>query len=39
MTATIKPAFVEKQYLGREWIPVTIRLVLAMFFFNQKTRP
>jgi hypothetical protein len=33
MTATIKPAFVEKQYLGREWIPVTIRLVLAMLCF------
>ena len=32
MTAT-KPAFIEKQYLGREWIPVTIRLVLAMLCF------
>jgi len=28
-----KPAFVEKQYLGREFIPITIRLVLAMFCF------
>jgi len=28
-----KPVFVEKQYLGREWIPITIRLVLAMFCF------
>ncbi|WP_342647108.1 hypothetical protein [Mucilaginibacter sp. CSA2-8R] len=27
------PAFIEKQYLGREWIPVTIRLVLAMVCF------
>ena len=26
-------AFVEKQYLGREFIPITIRLVLAMFCF------
>ena len=25
--------FTEKQYLGREWIPITIRLVLAMFCF------
>ncbi|TWR30423.1 hypothetical protein FPZ43_05640 [Mucilaginibacter pallidiroseus] len=25
--------FCEKQYLGREWIPITIRLVLAMFCF------
>lgn len=25
--------FIEKQYLGREWIPITIRLVLAMFCF------
>ncbi|MBS7564453.1 hypothetical protein KHS38_08540 [Mucilaginibacter sp. Bleaf8] len=32
MTAT-KPVFTEKQYLGREWIPVTIRLVLAMICF------
>ncbi|CAM3921052.1 hypothetical protein MUGA111182_17405 [Mucilaginibacter galii] len=32
MTAT-KPVFIEKQYLGREWIPVTIRLVLAMLCF------
>jgi hypothetical protein len=28
-----KPVFVEKQYLGREFIPITIRLVLAMFCF------
>lgn len=28
-----KTVFVEKQYLGREWIPITIRLVLAMFCF------
>jgi len=28
-----KPAFLEKQYLGREWVPITIRLVLAMFCF------
>ncbi|UEG53897.1 hypothetical protein LLH06_02775 [Mucilaginibacter daejeonensis] len=28
-----KPVFLEKQYLGREWIPVTIRLVLAMLCF------
>jgi len=28
-----KPTFVEKQYLGREFIPITIRLVLAMFCF------
>lgn len=28
-----KPAFTEKQYLGREWIPITIRLMLAMFCF------
>jgi len=28
-----KPAFTEKQYLGREFIPLTIRLVLAMFCF------
>jgi hypothetical protein len=28
-----KPVFIEKQYLGREWIPITIRLVLAMFCF------
>ncbi len=27
------PVFIEKQYLGREWIPVTIRLVLAMVCF------
>ncbi|WP_345949367.1 MULTISPECIES: hypothetical protein [unclassified Mucilaginibacter] len=32
MTAT-KPVFTEKQYLGREWIPVTIRLALAMVCF------
>jgi heme/copper-type cytochrome/quinol oxidase subunit 4 len=30
---TDKPAFIEKQYLGREFIPITIRLVLAMFCF------
>jgi|SRR3569833_1247929 len=29
-----KPIFSEKQYLGREWVPVTIRLVLAMFCFS-----
>ena len=28
-----KPVFIEKQYLGREWIPITIRLVLAAFCF------
>ena len=28
-----KPAFIEKQYLGREFIPITIRLVMAMFCF------
>jgi hypothetical protein len=28
-----KPAFIEKQYLGREFISMTIRLVLAMFCF------
>jgi hypothetical protein len=28
-----KAVFVEKQYLGREFIPITIRLVLAMFCF------
>jgi len=28
-----KAVFVEKQYLGREWIPITIRLVLALFCF------
>src|ERR1700749_1051000 len=32
-----KPAFIEKQYLGREWIPVTIRLVLAIFCFAAYT--
>lgn len=32
-----KPVFVEKQYLGREWIPVTIRLVLAVFCFAAYT--
>lgn len=43
MTAT-KPVFIEKQYLGREWIPVSIRLVLAMlcfavfFFTDEKER-
>lgn len=30
---TTKAIFVEKQYLGREWIPITIRLVLAVFCF------
>jgi hypothetical protein len=28
-----KPVFTEKQYLGREFIPITIRLVMAMFCF------
>lgn len=28
-----KTVFTEKQYLGREFIPITIRLVLAMFCF------
>jgi hypothetical protein len=28
-----KAVFLEKQYLGREWIPITIRLVLAIFCF------
>jgi hypothetical protein len=28
-----KPDFTEKQYLGREFIPITIRLVMAMFCF------
>ncbi len=28
-----KPVYIEKQYLGREFIPITIRLVLAMFCF------
>src|ERR1700710_2135425 len=32
-----KPIFTEKQYLGREWIPVTIRLVLAVFCFAAYT--
>ncbi len=32
MTAE-KPIYIEKQYLGREWVPVTIRLVLAMSCF------
>ncbi len=32
-----KPVFVEKQYLGREFIPITIRLVLAMFCFAAYT--
>ncbi len=27
------PVFIEKQYLGREFIPITIRLVMAMFCF------
>lgn len=30
---TDNSVFTEKQYLGREWIPITIRLVLAMFCF------
>ena len=28
-----KPVYIEKQYIGREFIPMTIRLVLAMFCF------
>ncbi|WP_448702490.1 hypothetical protein ACFGVR_09070 [Mucilaginibacter sp. AW1-3] len=28
-----KPTFMEKQYLGREWIPISIRLVMAIFCF------
>ena len=28
-----KPDFIEKQYLGREFIPLTIRLVMAIFCF------
>src|ERR1700744_1084301 len=32
-----KPVFIEKQYLGREWIPVTIRLVLAACCFAAYT--
>jgi hypothetical protein len=28
-----KPVYIEKQYLGREFIPITIRLVMAMFCF------
>jgi hypothetical protein len=28
-----RTVFLEKQYLGREWIPITIRLVLALFCF------
>src|SRR5476651_2865881 len=28
-----KPIFIEKQYLGREFIPITIRLVLSMVCF------
>jgi hypothetical protein len=28
-----KPEFTEKQYLGREFIPLTIRLVIAIFCF------
>ncbi|QJD95371.1 hypothetical protein HH214_05540 [Mucilaginibacter robiniae] len=32
MTST-KPVFTEKQYLGREWIPITIRLMLAILCF------
>ena len=30
---TDKTVFSEKQYLGREWVPITIRLVLALFCF------
>lgn len=30
---TERPAFIEKQYLGREWIPISIRLVMAIFCF------
>src|SRR5665213_2676230 len=32
-----KPVFIERQYPGREWIPVTIRLVLAIFCFAAYT--
>ena len=28
-----KPEFIEKQYLGRDFIPLTIRLVMAIFCF------
>jgi hypothetical protein len=28
-----KPAYTEKQYLGREFIPLTVRLVMAVFCF------
>jgi len=28
-----KHDFMEKQYLGREWIPISIRLVMAIFCF------
>jgi len=28
-----KPVFLEKQFLGREWIPISIRMVLAIFCF------
>ena len=28
-----KPEFIEKQYLGREWIPISIRLVMSIFCF------
>lgn len=28
-----KSTFMEKQYLGREWIPISIRLVMAIFCF------
>lgn len=28
-----KAVFTEKQYLGREWIPITIRLMLALICF------
>ncbi|MGI4803532.1 MAG: hypothetical protein ACRYFL_02080 [Janthinobacterium lividum] len=30
---SIKPAFTEKQYLGREFIPITIRLALSILCF------
>src|SRR3569833_1908254 len=33
METTDKPVFTEKQYLGREFIPITIRLVLSMICF------
>lgn len=31
---TNHPVFIEKQYLGREFIPITIRLVLAVICFG-----